>query len=776
MEEITEASREDGLSTTEVLELFGPLGLTRDLLYFWEKVKWIGSHRVPRKELNRRRFPPDEVRKIGVLLRCRQLGLTPDAAYEVLTLQRTLSAPRLQALLKASQSLARNSFLGDWEQPPLKKALETITGIVKTVMDCEACSVLLPREDAPGEFAIAVQVGVTGEADRTKTFRAHEQPGGGLTGFILNGGALATFSGRELREHPYGARTPPTHLPSGQCASLLMAPVRDRKQRVLAWIRAENRLGPEGIPRDCDFFDPLDETIAEILAGWIGIVIENVRLLEASGALLACASSAPKYEIYLGELLKQSMDLLGADRGDVYWFSTDHRQLTMAAMLGPSDDTVKVRGALPAPGGVVGWVFDEKQPRVIPDVRKEPRYVACCERTLSELAVPLMVGNTAVGVLNVESFALAHFDEKDIGVLRHLAAHAVPTSQAIESFEKVFQRLLAQTVNPAGQPIDAHQAILDSLHEKFGLDGGVVYVVEEEHRQLRAKAVRSHLAAPPAHLVLSFDDQSFATRIFHARCGCFTESPATDVSVDPRELFDPGAASGLVGVPLLLGAKVVGVLVAWASSPQVARPQERDKKALEDYAQLVVTSFVISQAEIRRREGLAQIQRVMRLLQEGNLPEDRIVREILEGVVRSHFKRARLFKYEENRHRFVCLDSYGIDEPGAYTGVPVDTSGPYAAQTIDEWKRGDLGPKVRTPDKMFGPDPNARALKKPANLTWAIAPMVVGGRLFGYLAADNVPSAEIGLEALETLAVFAAIAAHGIASRNSDAGAALAEV
>jgi len=43
---------------------------------------------------------------------------------------------------------------------------------------------------------------------------------------------------------------------------------------------------------------------------------------------------------------------------------------------------------------------------------------------------------------------------------------------------------------------------------------------------------------------------------------------------------------------------------------------------------------------------------------------------------------------------------------------------------------------IRDP-RMFGADQHAAALKKPAHLSWAGVPLVVMGKLYGYIAADN---------------------------------------
>ncbi|MFN0158791.1 MAG: GAF domain-containing protein [Bacteroidota bacterium] len=71
--------------------------------------------------------------------------------------------------------------------------------------------------------------------------------------------------------------------------------------------------------------------------------------------------------------------------------------------------------------GVVGWVAHHGERCLINDVTEDARYMAYeYHSTKSELAVPIMVGEEVVGVLNVEDTKLHAFDETDAIVLETL--------------------------------------------------------------------------------------------------------------------------------------------------------------------------------------------------------------------------------------------------------------------------------------------------------------------------------------------------------------------
>jgi len=75
----------------------------------------------------------------------------------------------------------------------------------------------------------------------------------------------------------------------------------------------------------------------------------------------------------------------------------------------------------------------------VPDVRIDPAYVKTKDGMLSELAVPMKVGNKVVGVLNVESYRLNAFTEDDRKLLEVLASQ---TAVAISNIRR--QESLAQ--------------------------------------------------------------------------------------------------------------------------------------------------------------------------------------------------------------------------------------------------------------------------------------------------------------------------------------------
>ena len=73
--------------------------------------------------------------------------------------------------------------------------------------------------------------------------------------------------------------------------------------------------------------------------------------------------------------------------------------------------------------GMVGYVASTGQMRYAPDVRKDDYYIACEESTLSEVAIPLHVGECLVGVFTASHPELDGFPRQQLRILQSLCDH-----------------------------------------------------------------------------------------------------------------------------------------------------------------------------------------------------------------------------------------------------------------------------------------------------------------------------------------------------------------
>jgi len=63
--------------------------------------------------------------------------------------------------------------------------------------------------------------------------------------------------------------------------------------------------------------------------------------------------------------------------------------------------------------GVCGSSWQQAQTIIVADVEKFPGHIACSSASKSEIVVPIIINNHVIGVLDVDSEHLNHFDEID---------------------------------------------------------------------------------------------------------------------------------------------------------------------------------------------------------------------------------------------------------------------------------------------------------------------------------------------------------------------------
>jgi phosphoserine phosphatase RsbU/P len=107
--------------------------------------------------------------------------------------------------------------------------------------------------------------------------------------------------------------------------------------------------------------------------------------------------------------------------------ATKELEIKVAVKYGEKvDDLPKVKLG----EGIVGEAASTRQPQMVPDVSKDPRYIKVVDDVRSELAVPMLLKDKCIGVIDLESPELDAFSKRDVEILTLLASQ---TAVAIEN-------------------------------------------------------------------------------------------------------------------------------------------------------------------------------------------------------------------------------------------------------------------------------------------------------------------------------------------------------
>lgn len=207
--------------------------------------------------------------------------------------------------------------------------------------------------------------------------------------------------------------------------NMLVAPLRI-EDRVLGVILADSKLSGDPFTDD-------DLQLLSVLGTLAAITEENAALiarlkkktarLNAMSEVFKALASTFDTKALFDLVLTKAVDLTQASGGSVMVVNPRAGTLDIVSAQGLSQNTVETL-KLELGQGITGWVAREKKSLLVRDVSKEPRYINANDNVRSELAVPMLLENELVGVINMDAFSVNAFDEDDEALLQTFAGVA----------------------------------------------------------------------------------------------------------------------------------------------------------------------------------------------------------------------------------------------------------------------------------------------------------------------------------------------------------------
>ena len=143
-------------------------------------------------------------------------------------------------------------------------------------------------------------------------------------------------------------------------------------------------------------------------------------------ALLYDASQAVLSTFNLDEVLEQILcivrDYFSVTNSAILLLDPNTQEFFVRTSIGRPRDESDIR--IPFGKGLIGTAAQEKRPVYAPDVSKDPRYLGHFPATKSEVAIPLMVRDEVVGVLDIQSEGLDEFDSETLDMLTLFSTQA----------------------------------------------------------------------------------------------------------------------------------------------------------------------------------------------------------------------------------------------------------------------------------------------------------------------------------------------------------------
>ncbi|MBN1314758.1 MAG: response regulator [Anaerolineales bacterium] len=168
---------------------------------------------------------------------------------------------------------------------------------------------------------------------------------------------------------------------------------------------------------------------------------DRVTELEALQKTSVAMASTLETESLLQLIVEQASELVNASSCSILLLDEETEDLVFHAAVDPIIGMRVPRGK-----GIVGRALRKEVPQKVHDVSQDPDYYPFISEkikvpTLSELAIPLMVGNSPIGVLAAVNKRESFFTEHDSNLLVTLASHAAIAFENARLYEKAQEEI-----------------------------------------------------------------------------------------------------------------------------------------------------------------------------------------------------------------------------------------------------------------------------------------------------------------------------------------------
>jgi phosphoserine phosphatase RsbU/P len=195
-------------------------------------------------------------------------------------------------------------------------------------------------------------------------------------------------------------------------------------------------------------FSEHDRALLVLIASRVGIAIDNARLYRQverqnrTLRVLAHLSQEFSSILDLDELLtKIAVTIRAVINYDAFSiFLVDEERKQLGCRFSQRYDQKVTVSNIEFGKGITGAAAESRQVIRVADVTRDPRYIASHSDILSEIAVPLVVRDRVVGVMDLESVRLSFFTDDHVRALNLLAPQIATSVENARLYQELAQR------------------------------------------------------------------------------------------------------------------------------------------------------------------------------------------------------------------------------------------------------------------------------------------------------------------------------------------------
>lgn len=308
----------------------------------------------------------------------------------------------------------------------LDRLLESVAGIVKEVLPSQIFAIMLYSEREKG-LRIRYSVGHREEVVKNLVIPLGE----GITG----------IAAKEKQPILVGdVRTDPRYLSVLDAVRTELAVPMLARGKLVGIIDVQST--------KLNAFTEYDRTLLRLIASRVAVAIENARLyrrvdrqnrtLKTLARLSQGFSSILDLDELLQKIATTVRELINYDAFSILLVDAEAKVLRHRFSI-RYDEQVELDN-IPLGKGLTGAAAESRLPVRVDDTRMDPRYIASHPEIRSEVAIPLILQDRAVGVMDLESRRVGYYNEDQVRTLSLLAPQIASSIENARLYQEVEQR------------------------------------------------------------------------------------------------------------------------------------------------------------------------------------------------------------------------------------------------------------------------------------------------------------------------------------------------
>lgn len=403
--------------------------------------------------------------------------------------------------------------------------------------------------------------------------------GQGIIGHVAE--TQAMYVANDIYHDPYYSNPQPR-----QVGSALALPVfREGQLQAVLYVES-NRRGA---------FGPDHLRALETLANHVSTAMENARLYASASdrlremTALQSVSRIVASSLDLSQIFQTAVQLLQDTLGYPYVsiYMLEGQTLHLGAQAGYTEAMIITQ--IPLGAGILGRTVRTRQTQFIRDVSAEPDFLRASHEVASEICVPLLKDQTALGALNVEADSDRPLTETDVQLLTTLAGQVTVAIDNARLFEaEREQRELAETLREVGATLSASLAfetVLDYLIEQIGrvvpYDSATIMLVEGDQARMARLRGYERFGPEAGQTAAAITLEIAATPYLRRMAATGQPYIVSDPTTDPQWVATPAAAHvrSWAGAPLMVRGQAIAFFSVDKIEPGFYRPEHARRLA-----------------------------------------------------------------------------------------------------------------------------------------------------------------------------------------------------